>query len=208
MLHVKPLYLCSFTSSCMFRMIGREIQCFLNKMETTVHLSSPLPFIWLIYKTRLTYNSTYIRSTKESLTFEYLDPPSKGGGGDSVPKNDLTNFLATPDHFHSRVPQLTCIWMSLPGASELGNLTTFPKGWGQGAKKVIWLILLQFQTIFWRLFFVEFFGGNNFSWHRPPLFCMMTGVTGVTELTRATRVKGASKEGEGGQEEEEEEGKG
>ena len=72
---------------------GQEIQCFLNKMETTAHLSSPLPFIWLIYKTRLTYNSTYIRSTKESLTFEYLDPPSKGGGGDSVPKNDLTNFL-------------------------------------------------------------------------------------------------------------------
>ena len=32
---------------------GQEIQCFLNKMETTAHLSSPLPFIWLIYKTRL-----------------------------------------------------------------------------------------------------------------------------------------------------------
>ena len=25
----------------------------------------------------------------------------------------------------SRVPQLTCIWMSLPGASGLGNQTTF-----------------------------------------------------------------------------------
>ena len=73
MLHVQHLYLCSFTSSCMFRTVGQEIQCFLNKMETTVHLSSPLPFIWLIYKTRLTYNSTHIRSTKESLTFEYLN---------------------------------------------------------------------------------------------------------------------------------------
>ena len=36
--------------------------------------------------------------------------------------------LTISDIRKSRVPQLTCIWMSLPGASVLGNLTkTLPK---------------------------------------------------------------------------------
>ena len=42
---------------------------------------------------------------------------------------ELTNMLNVNDwregHNSSRVPQLTNIWMSLPGASGLGNLTTF-----------------------------------------------------------------------------------
>ena len=44
--------------------------------------------------------------------------------------------------FSSRVPQLTCIWMSLPGASGLGKLTTETmknqRGTLKNHKKTFW----------------------------------------------------------------------
>ena len=133
MLHVKPLYLCSFTSSCMFRTVGQEIQCFLHKMETTVHLSSPRPFIWLIYKTRLTYNSTHIRSTKEGLTFEYLDPPLRGEG--------VTVFQRMIWPIFSPLETISQVGFPnwhVSGRGGLGNQNRFPShnysSWSRSAK--------------------------------------------------------------------------
>ena len=46
--------------------------------------------------TRLTYNCAHLRSTKEGLIFEYLDPRV-------TKKSDLTNFFAISEHFLRRI---------------------------------------------------------------------------------------------------------